>query len=61
MENTIEAIEEMKSMLERQVEWPLSDVLKKEEFMPLITEIYANLQVLQLNAELINEATADES
>ena len=47
----IETIEEIESMLERRVEWPLTDVLEKKDVQPLLSEIYAILNVLKLNAE----------
>lgn len=51
MNEVINTIEEIESMLERKVEWPLTDVLEKKDVQPLLTEIYANLMILKLNAE----------
>ena len=51
MNEVINTIEEIESMLERQVEWPLTDVLEKKDVQPLLSEIYAILKVLKLNAE----------
>jgi len=51
MNDVISTIEEIESMLERKVEWPLTDILDKEDVAPLIKEIYANLMILKLNAE----------
>jgi hypothetical protein len=51
MNEVINTIEEIESMLERKVEWPLTDILDKEDVAPIIKEIYANLMVLKLNAE----------
>ena len=49
-DEVIETIEEIESMLERRVEWPLTDVMEKSEVQPLISEIYAKLEVLKTNA-----------
>ena len=51
MNEVINTIEEIESMLERKVEWPLTDALEKKDVKPLLTEIYANLMILKLNAE----------
>ena len=51
MNEVINTIEEIESMLERRVEWPLTDVLEKKDVQPLLSEIYAILNVLKLNAE----------
>lgn len=51
MNEVVETIELIESMLERKVEWPLTDILDKQDVAPLIKEIYANLMVLKLNAE----------
>lgn len=58
MKNVIEKIEEIESMLERDIEWPMSDYLEKKDIQPLLREIYANLMVLKLNAEEITNDTA---
>jgi len=55
IENVIEKIEEIQSILERDVEWPLTDYIDKKEIAPFLTEIYANLMILKLNAENISE------
>ena len=51
MKEVINTIEEIESMLERKVEWPLTDVLETKDVKPLLSEIYAILNVLKLNAE----------
>lgn len=51
MKDVITTIEEIESMLERQVEWPLTDYIEKKDIGPLLKEIYANLMILKLNAE----------
>jgi hypothetical protein len=55
MKDVIETIETIESMLEREIEWPLTDYLDKKDIQPLLSEIYANLMVLKLNAENIEE------
>jgi len=55
MKDVIDTIEMIESMLEREVEWPLTDYLEKKDVQPLLSEIYANLMVLKLNAENISE------
>jgi len=55
MKEVIDTIEMIESMLEREVEWPLTDYLEKKDVQPLLSEIYANLMVLKLNAENISE------
>ena len=52
MNEVIATIEEIESMLERKVEWPLTDVIEKKDIDPLLKEIYANLMILKLNAEV---------
>jgi len=51
MNEVVTTIEEIESMLERQVEWPLTDVLEKKDVQPLLSEVYAILNVLKLNVE----------
>lgn len=51
MNDVVNTIEEIESMLERKVEWPLTDVIDKEDISPVLKEIYANLMILKLNAE----------
>jgi hypothetical protein len=55
MKDVVETIETIESMLEREVEWPLTDHYEKSEIQPLLREIYANLMVLKLNAEEVEE------
>ena len=55
MKDVIETIETIESMLEREIEWPLTDYVEKKDIQPLLSEIYANLMVLKLNAENIEE------
>jgi len=55
MKDVIDTIETIESMLEREVEWPMTDYIDKKEIAPLLQEIYANLMVLKLNAENILE------
>jgi hypothetical protein len=49
MNEVINTIEEIES--KRKIEWPLTDFLEKKDVQPLLTEIYANLMILKLNAE----------
>lgn len=56
MKEVIETIETIESMLEREIEWPLTDYFDKKDIQPLLSEIYANLMALKLNyAEKIEE------
>lgn len=60
MKNVIEKIEEIQSILERDIEWPLTDYIDKKEITPFLTEIYANLMILKLNAENISDKERDK-
>ena len=51
MKDVIEKIEEMCSMLERDIEWPMTDYIEMKDLQPMLNEIYVNLMVLKLNAE----------
>ena len=55
MKDVIEKIEEMCSMLERDIEWPMTDHVEKKDIQPMLTEIYSCLMVLKLKAEDIEE------
>ena len=55
MKDVIETIETIESMLEREIEWPLTDYVEKKDIQPLLTEIYSCLMVLKLKAEDIEE------
>lgn len=61
MKNVIEKIEEIQSILERDIEWPLTDYIDKKEITPFLTEIYANLMILKLNAENISDKERDNA
>ena len=51
MNEVITTIEEIESMLERKIEWPMTDYIEKKDIEPILHEIYANLMILKLNAE----------
>lgn len=50
MQNVIEAIEEIQSMLERQVEWPLTDKIGKEDINIELKSINSSLEQLKMIA-----------
>ena len=55
MKEVIDAIEEIETMLERQVEWVLTDYIEKKDIQPLLREIYLNLMVMKVTAYNIPE------
>lgn len=57
MENVVETIQEINSRLEREVEWPLTDHIDPATVKEHLRVIYANLQMLQIYAENIEQVT----
>jgi len=55
MKDLIEKISEIQSMIEREVEWPLTDYYKSSEVNPTLCQINAGLLRLQIMAEQIKE------
>ena len=53
MRNIIEKISEIQSMIEREVEWPLTDHYQSSEVNPTLRQINAGLLKLQIMAEQI--------
>jgi hypothetical protein len=53
MKEVIEKISEIQSIIEREVEWPLTDYVELTEIAPMLRVINANLMKLQLVAEEI--------
>ena len=51
MKEVFEAIEEIETMLERQVEWSLTDHVEKREIDPYLTQAYNGLMGLKIMAE----------
>ena len=51
MIEVFEAIEEIETMLERQVEWGLTDYVEKHEIDPYLTQAYNGLMGLKIMAE----------
>ena len=51
MKEVFEAIEEIETMLERQVEWGLTDHVEKHEIDPYLTQAYNGLMGLKIMAE----------
>ena len=51
MKDVIEKISEIQSMIEREVEWPLTDYVELKEIAPMLCKINANLGMLQIVAE----------
>ena len=56
MENVVETIKEIQSRLEREVEWPLTDHLDSITVREHLRVINANLMMLQIYAEQVEEA-----
>jgi len=55
MENVIETIQEIQSRLEREVEWPLTDHIDSATVNQHLRVINANLMMLQLLAQQVEE------
>ena len=51
MKEVFEAIAEIETMLERQVEWSLTDYVEKHEIDPYLTQAYNGLMGLKIMAE----------
>jgi len=51
MKDVIEKISEIQSIIEREVEWPLTDHVELKEIAPILCKINANLVLLQLVAQ----------
>jgi hypothetical protein len=51
MKEVFEAIAEIETMLERQVEWGLTDHVEKREIDPYLTQAYNGLIGLKIMAE----------
>jgi len=51
MKEVIEKISEIQSIIEREVEWPLTDHVELKEIAPILCKINANLVLLQLVAQ----------
>ena len=51
MKEVFEAIEEIETMLERKVEWGLTDYVEKREIDPYLTQAYKGLMGLKIMAE----------
>ena len=51
MKEVFEAIEEIETMLERKVEWSLTDHVEKREIDPYLTQAYNGLMGLKIMAE----------
>ena len=51
MKEVFEAIAEIETMLERQVEWSLTDYVEKHEIDPYLTQAYKGLMGLKIMAE----------
>ena len=51
MKEVIEKISEIQSIIEREVEWPLTDYVELKEIAPMLCKINANLGMLQIVAE----------
>lgn len=51
MKEVIEKISEIQSIIEREVEWPLTDHVELKEIAPMLCKINANLGMLQIVAE----------
>jgi hypothetical protein len=56
MENVVETIKEIQSRLEREVEWPLTDHIDSITVREHLRVINANLMMLQIYAEQVEEA-----
>ena len=55
MKDVIEKISEIQRLIEREVEWPLTDYVELKEIAPMLCKINANLGRLQIVAENIEE------
>ena len=55
MEQVVETIQEISSRLEREVEWPLTDHIDPTTVKEHLRVIYANLTMLQMYAEQVEE------
>lgn len=55
MQDVIETISELQSRLEREVEWPLTDYIDSATVNEHLRVINANLMMLQLLAEQVEE------
>ena len=53
----IEKISEIQSLIEREVEWPLTDDVENSEINPTLCQINAGLLKLQIIAENISETS----
>jgi RNA-binding protein YlmH len=51
----IEKISEIQSMIEREVEWPMTDYIEPSEINPTLRQINAGLLHLQIIAENISK------
>ena len=51
MKDVIEKISEIQSIIEREIEWPLTDYVELKEIAPMLCKINANLGMLQIVAE----------
>ena len=51
MKEVFEAIAEIETMLERKVEWSLTDHVEKREIDPYLTQAYNGLMGLKIMAE----------
>jgi len=55
MNEVIEKISEIQSILEREVEWPLTDYIDKKEINPILCQINAGLLNLQIVADNVKQ------
>jgi hypothetical protein len=53
MKEVIEKIAEIESMLERDIEWSLTDYVEKKEISPYLTQAYEGLMGLKIVADKI--------
>ena len=53
----IEKISEIQSIIEREVEWPMTDYIDKKEINPVLCKINAGLLELQIIAENISKTS----
>jgi hypothetical protein len=59
MKEVIEKISEIQSIIEREIEWPLTDHIDLKEIAPMLCKINANLGMLQCVAQEIGEKSEE--
>ena len=59
MKDVIEKISEIQSIIEREVEWPLTDHVELKEIAPMLCKINANLGMLQCVAQEIAQKSEE--